>query len=125
MPLEEYVDAFVFTRFEPNGMVQGHENIKIATSVLDLIFRDLALNYLERADLVQVKPDDLVATHTNGNRPEETENPGPAAAEQETARLARLQGFEGDPCPLCGHLTLVRNGTCLKCNTCGTSTGCS
>jgi ribonucleoside-diphosphate reductase alpha chain len=125
VPLEEYVDAFVFTRFEPNGMVQGHENIKIATSVLDFIFRDLALNYLERADLVQVKPDDLVATHTNGNRPEETEAPDHQAAGQETARLARLQGFEGDPCPLCGHLTLVRNGTCLKCNTCGTSTGCS
>jgi ribonucleoside-diphosphate reductase alpha chain len=151
VPLEEYVDAFVFTRFEPNGMVAGHENIKIATSVLDLIFRDLALSYLERADLVQVKPDDLVATHTNGNRAEDGEAeegaegagaakvaeavksgrageaaPAPApGAGGEAGRLARLQGFEGDPCPLCGHLTLVRNGTCLKCNTCGTSTGCS
>jgi ribonucleoside-diphosphate reductase alpha chain len=127
VPLEEYVDAFVFTRFEPNGMVLGHDNIKIATSVLDFIFRDLALNYLERADLVQVKPDDLVATHANGNRPQEAEAGPPDAGEEaaQTARLARLQGFEGDPCPLCGHLTLVRNGTCLKCATCGTSTGCS
>ena len=135
VPLEEYVDAFVFTRFEPNGMVQGHDNIKMATSVLDLIFRDLALSYLERADLVQVKPDDLVATNTNGNRPRETKNPDPPGSEHdngdEAARLAhkvreaRLQGFEGDPCPLCSHLTLVRNGTCLKCTTCGTTTGCS
>ena len=199
VPLEEYVDAFVFTRFEPNGIVQGHDNIKITTSVLDFIFRDLALAYLKRTDLVQVKPDDLIATTTNGTReydendePDEnggeepvmghtgekyakqqqesgegvsaggngssagsaavskpaevhvTADPGressrssagsetataaEAVAEDSAARAwetARLQGYEGDSCPVCGHLTLVRNGTCLKCLTCGSTTGCS
>jgi ribonucleoside-diphosphate reductase alpha chain len=195
VPLEEYVDAFVFTRFEPNGIVQGHDNIKITTSVLDFIFRDLALAYLRRTDLVQVKPDDLIATTTNGNREfderdeagengsgesvvrnteaqyaeqqvesgEEMSSGGNgssagskpvnvpvttssrkgcsrSSAGSETAKAAeaaalhsaaqawetaRLQGYEGDPCPVCGHLTLVRNGTCLKCLTCGSTTGCS
>jgi ribonucleoside-diphosphate reductase alpha chain len=137
VPLEEYVDAFVFTRFEPNGVVQGHDNIKITTSVLDFIFRDLALSYLRRTDLVQVKPDDLIATGTNGARKtgsgnngsgavEEAPGQAPAAdAEAEKAELARVQGYEGDPCSVCGHLTLVRNGTCLKCLTCGATTGCS
>ena len=158
VPLEEYVDAFVFTRFEPNGIVQGHDNIKITTSVLDFIFRDVALSYLKRADLVQVKPDDLIATGTNGKREGEqavgrgksgrgqpsgagVEEGGttgggasvsPAVAEDAEGQedlggleIARLQGYEGDPCSVCGHLTLVRNGTCLKCLTCGSTTGCS
>jgi ribonucleoside-diphosphate reductase alpha chain len=202
VPLEEYVDAFVFTRFEPNGIVSGHDNIKITTSVLDFIFRDLALTYLSRTDLVQVKPDDLIATTTNGNRElDEIDEAGengdeesaagnakalyakqqqvesadkrhsggngssagskpdnvsvPAGARRSNSRssagsegseaqqtaaaaaaaaqdsvaqaweTARMQGYEGDPCPVCGHLTLVRNGTCLKCLTCGSTTGCS
>ena len=154
VPLEEYVDAFVFTRFEPNGIVQGHDNIKITTSVLDFIFRDLALAYLKRTDLVQVKPDDLIATMTNGIRkleeaggngagkqaPEQTAGangsagspkpqPVPVGAVSNEAaeawNMARMQGYEGDPCPVCGHLTMVRNGTCLKCLTCGSTTGCS
>jgi ribonucleoside-diphosphate reductase alpha chain len=151
VPLEEYVDAFVFTRFEPNGVVQGHDNIKITTSVLDFIFRDLALNYLHRTDLAQVKPDDLIATGTNGRKTEPAAKPGdngsagqPPVAEakaktpvaaaaggaavgarEDSLALARIQGYEGDPCSVCGHLTLVRNGTCLKCLTCGSTTGCS
>ena len=154
VPLEEYVDAFVFTRFEPNGIVQGHDNIKITTSVLDFIFRDLALAYLKRTDLVQVKPDDLIATMTNGIRkleeaggngagkqaPEQAAGgndsagspkpqPVPVGAVSNEAaeawNMARMQGYEGDPCPVCGHLTMVRNGTCLKCLTCGSTTGCS
>ena len=141
VPLEEYVDAFVFTRFEPNGIVQGHDNIKITTSVLDFIFRDLALAYLKRTDLVQVKPDDLIATMTNGIRKleeaggngagKQTPQPQPVpvgAVSNEAAEawnMARMQGYEGDPCPVCGHLTMVRNGTCLKCLTCGSTTGCS
>jgi len=64
VPLKEFVDAFVFTRFEPNGIVVGHDNIKMATSVLDFIFRDLAFNYLKRTDIVQVKPEDLLSTGT-------------------------------------------------------------
>jgi ribonucleoside-diphosphate reductase alpha chain len=120
VPLEEYVDAFTFTRFEPNGMVRGHNNIKMATSVLDFIFRDLALTYLNRTDLVQVSPDDLRPTETD--RRDDDGSPD----EQDLRILeARKRGYEGDPCPACGHLTLVRNGTCLKCETCGSTTGCS
>jgi ribonucleoside-diphosphate reductase alpha chain len=158
VPLEEYVDAFTFTRFEPNGMVQGHDYIKMATSVLDYIFRDLAIAYLERHELGQVKPEDLVATSAleprspNGvaghrtaatyagaapaHRPPDageaariartdTESAARFKAAREGSRVARLKGYEGDPCPVCGHLTLVRNGTCLKCETCGSTTGCS
>ncbi len=158
VPLEEYVDAFTFTRFEPNGMVQGHDYIKMATSVLDYIFRDLAIAYLERHELGQVKPEDLVATSAQEERspygvaghrtaathagsfpahrqPEagaaariagtDAESAARFKAVREGSRVARLKGYEGDPCPVCGHLTLVRNGTCLKCETCGSTTGCS
>ncbi|MBN2441752.1 MAG: adenosylcobalamin-dependent ribonucleoside-diphosphate reductase [Spirochaetales bacterium] len=123
VPLEEFVEAFTFTRFEPNGIVQDHENIKIATSVLDFIFRDLALNYLKRSDLVQIKPDDLISTGTM-NADEEVQS----MENNETlnqSNIARLKGYEGDPCNICGHFTLLRNGTCLKCETCGSTTGCS
>ena len=145
VPLEEFVDAFTFTRFEPNGMVQGHGLIKMSTSVLDYVFRDLAITYLNRYDLGQVKPEDLISTATqNGharnphvslappaNPPgaPESGTPAPGAPPGPRAdarpRTARLKGYEGDPCPVCGHLTLVRNGTCLKCETCGSTTGCS
>jgi ribonucleoside-diphosphate reductase alpha chain len=134
VPLEEFVEAFTFSRFEPNGIVQGHDNIKMTTSVLDFIFRDLALTYLKRTDLVQVKPEDLITTETtrrSGNEQEKaaggTTDAVPSAPGEDLAayRTARMKGYEGDPCPACGHLTLVRNGTCLKCDTCGSTTGCS
>lgn len=123
VPLEEFVDAFTFTRFEPNGIVFGHDHIKIATSVIDFIFRDLAFNYLKRSDLVQVKPSDLITTGTleTANKPEL----GEEATKLDEPSLARQIGYEGDPCPECGHFTLVRNGSCLKCETCGRTTGCS
>lgn len=130
VPLEEYVDAFTFTRFEPNGMVRGHDNIKMATSVLDFIFRDLALNYLKRDDLVQVKPEDLIATGTSEEVKEDNNNNGNGSQSQnidndDKVIIAKFHGYEGDPCPSCGHFTLVRNGTCFKCETCGSTTGCS
>lgn len=166
VPLEEYIDAFTFTRFEPNGVVQGHDYIKMGTSVLDYIFRDLAISYLNRHDLGQIKPEDLVSTSTqnkdaarNGERRTAFENgmsshpskpvqtaSSPLSVSQGTAsekaasvkragpaldantkfiRAARQKGYEGDPCPVCGNMTLVRNGTCLKCETCGSTTGCS
>ncbi len=168
VPLDEYVDAFTFTRFEPNGIVQGHDYIKLTTSVLDFIFRDLAISYLGRRDLGQIKPEDLESTGTqnkrtqghalgsaafkaglsgeNRERFDQGHQKGGAANAQnrhleqeskqghsieavqtgaESAREARQKGYEGDPCPVCGHLTLVRNGTCLKCETCGSTTGCS
>ncbi len=128
VPLEEFVDAFTFTRFEPNGMVSGHDHIKMTTSVLDFIFRDLALSYLGRADLVQVKPDDLIATSTNRNSPAHTHENGAhgeVVALDNEVHVAKMKGYEGDPCPVCGHFTLVRSGTCMRCDTCGSTTGCS
>lgn len=138
VPLDEYVDAFTFSRFEPNGLVQGHEYIKMATSVLDFVFRDLAISYQKRFDLGQIKPEDLKATSTQNGKAvrqeaerkarELLERASPvreAARPKDDLKKARLKGYEGDPCPVCGHLTLVRNGTCLKCETCGSTTGCS
>jgi ribonucleoside-diphosphate reductase alpha chain len=141
VPLEEYVDAFTFSRFEPNGVVQGHDYVKSATSVIDFIFRDLAISYLKRNDLGQVKPEDLLTTGTLG------EVPASRPSVQDTSRLAvdgqaalqtgeellldsrltqaRIKGYEGDPCPVCGSFTLIRSGTCMKCDTCGGTTGCS
>jgi ribonucleoside-diphosphate reductase alpha chain len=182
VPLEEYVDAFLFTRFEPNGMVQGNPHIKMSTSIIDYIFRELAITYLGRHDLAHVNPEDLRgdAIHHDSEEPEfESEevveerlienkpasnlfstprsghvNPfadrgnghgtdsgnghsngnghsmkatavRPAQTQEEKIRLARLKGYEGDPCPECGQLTLVRSGSCAKCDTCGATSGCS
>jgi ribonucleoside-diphosphate reductase alpha chain len=161
VPLEEYVDAFTFSRFEPNGMVQGHDYVKMATSVIDYIFRDLAISYLKRSDLGQVKAEDLLATGTGGEGAENNRGParsgggvrpqssqagrgtaaktaaqgapgsaggrGAGRPEDEAAKIiqARIKGYEGDPCPVCGSFTLLRNGTCMKCDTCGGTTGCS
>ncbi|PIE09226.1 MAG: ribonucleotide-diphosphate reductase subunit alpha, partial [Rhodobacterales bacterium] len=216
VPLEEFVDAFTFTKFEPAGMVQGNDSIKNATSILDYIFRELAVSYLDRTDLAHVKPagasfDDLGRGAEEGvaNVQELSENAANRSLEMlkqvsstgylrkrlpqelvvlqggaqdgvvaggevvdagadpvtalntlvpETAGAvaggavlrsattisaasstavssgtvtmsertkARMQGFEGDPCGDCGNYTLVRNGTCMKCNTCGATTGCS
>ena len=136
VPLEEYVDAFTFSRFEPNGMVQGHDYVKMATSVIDYIFRDLAISYLKRGDLAQVKPEDLLATGTNEDKADKAEKgksrhtakeSRAVPVENEAARAlqARVKGYEGDPCPACGSFTLVRSGTCMKCDTCGGTTGCS
>jgi ribonucleoside-diphosphate reductase alpha chain len=127
VPLDEYVDAFTFTRFEPNGIVSAHDHIKMTTSVLDFIFRDLALSYLGRTDLVQVKPDDLTPTamNKNGNpKPEMNGNGEPVALDNEV-HVAKMKGYEGDGCPVCGHFTLIRSGTCMRCDTCGSTTGCS
>jgi len=170
VPLKEFVDAFVFSRFEPNGPVIGNDKIKMSTSILDYIFRDLAVNYLDRGDLAHVKPEDLqpdivrsegeVVTEENlnsglspaGNATDGHEiqltlddmdsvvadtdtlqtNIGelsvvaPTSLGEETiAQEAGKFGFEGDPCPECGQFTLVSNGSCLKCVSCGATTGCS
>jgi ribonucleoside-diphosphate reductase alpha chain len=227
VPLEEFVEAFVFTRFEPNGPVSGHDNIKMSTSVIDYIFRELAMSYMGRNDLVQVKPEDLyrdavgspdqvvdfdeeeefgdiedeqsvpgtarmehdsIGYAKGNNGPDSDQEPlpfdgdsralgspaeslarnqaddapsyiertvsgnganGVALVEQIVSRKApvevvaravvasiedkltanireaRLKGYEGDPCGNCGAFTLVRNGVCLKCNSCGETSGCS
>src|SRR5579872_571516 len=181
VPLEEYVEAFTFTRFEPNGPVIGHDNIKMATSIIDYIFRELAVSYLGRYELAQVQPD--MAMDAMGPEPEfvaEEEgevryvtpkaeavkeqfhptsthfHPAPISVktpagtpqasvaattpssavrsgagagalsrQAELARVAIAKGYEGDACRECGQFTMIRNGTCLKCDTCGTTSGCS
>ncbi len=204
VPLEEYVDAFTFTRFEPAGFVQGNESIKNATSILDYVFRELAVSYLGRYDLAHVSPDDIghdvlgggvaqgkapegsasaarvvskgfvrgrttnllglagvtppqPATGEGGAQvyafsgatalkaePEEAAHEEPAPAPTEALNWpapaaagaperaiadrrieAKMKGYIGEACPECANFTLVRNGTCLKCDTCGATTGCS
>jgi ribonucleoside-diphosphate reductase alpha chain len=213
VPLEEFVEAFTFTRFEPAGLVIGNDSIKNATSVLDYIFRELAVSYLARTDLAHVPPaadEDIgqgvhlghdgpgggaviakVASvgYLRGRTHMAVVNGGPApqmmagdahfhaeehgdedygaegpvdlsdiragieqamtsvsagnpvgaqlaslgAAIRNPARdlhakraaEAKMKGFEGDSCGACGNFTLVRNGTCMKCNTCGATSGCS
>jgi ribonucleoside-diphosphate reductase alpha chain len=229
VPLDEFVEAFVFTRFEPNGFVAGHDHIKMVTSVIDYIFRELAITYLGRNDLAQVSEEDLrgEADKVRSDEPEfsdeEVLTDGSAVASAEAielarrlhpanakvnargtievkidagrngggaghaaahaaahvagtagrdavgahgaghgggnghgtghlggghhagghhgggakvaaasgtalltaSQIARMKGYEGDPCRQCGQFTLVRNGTCLKCDSCGTTTGCS
>ncbi len=139
VPLEEFVDVFTFSRFEPNGFVQGHDQIKNATSIIDFVFRDLAINYLDRHDLAHIPAEksgskkqsdkiilkrktssDLV--HADGTVVSE-DLTYLSRASQITE--ARMKGYEGDPCPECGSMTLVRNGSCLKCDRCGSTTGCS
>ena len=193
VPLEEFVEAFTFTRFEPAGMVQGNDSIKNATSILDYIFRELAVSYLDRTDLAHVKPegqgfDEIGRGEDEGKRnfteaeeervrpamemirqvsstgylrkrlPQELVvlqggnaatqsaslgamsrevetigasqtmsegSPSVGAAAMDQRTKAKMQGYEGDPCGECGNFTLVRNGTCMKCNTCGGTSGCS
>jgi ribonucleoside-diphosphate reductase alpha chain len=211
VPLEEYVDAFTFTRFEPAGLVQGNEAIKNATSILDYIFRELAVSYLARHDLAHVDPREIVGGTGLGSSDVQIEDDTPPAMPatrlvskgltrglqpnvfvvrgtaalamepvgegesnaisamqhsvskafqrseatmlvrevvQETTTIgataavaigssattltvaerrqeARVKGYEGESCQECGNFTLVRNGTCLKCDTCGGTSGCS
>jgi ribonucleoside-diphosphate reductase alpha chain len=219
VPLEEYVDAFTFTRFEPAGPVQGNDSIKYATSILDYVFRELAVSYMSRFDLAHVDPtessfdamgkgvdegkspeanhqatkylskgltrsrtDNLVVmrggtaavTSSSDSAPAGGSNvtalsskgptgrtadtiEGAVALKQETSHdlspteklealqfakagtareqafpskaerraEAKAKGYEGEMCGECGNFTLVRNGTCMKCDTCGSTTGCS
>jgi len=210
VPLEEYVEAFTFTRFDPAGLVQGNETIKNATSILDYIFRELAVSYLGRNDLAHVDPREIVGGTGLGSSDEETDeqldldlpesvtkvvsrgfmrgnlrlasggrahhhesdsalsslrrdlpaaypiietatalypSDGATALKAETEVMfqrtvsetqivkkrstsdrvaeARLRGYEGVACSECQNFTMVRNGTCLKCDTCGSTSGCS
>jgi ribonucleoside-diphosphate reductase alpha chain len=139
VPLKEFVDKFTFTRFEPAGLVDGHPNIKFATSMVDYIFRVLGLEYLGRTDFVQVKPvlDSQTAPPTNTadlmksgapvpgvNYQLEIFEGAPKTAESNmSSHLADMMG-DAPPCESCGHTT-VRNGSCYKCLNCGNSMGCS
>ncbi len=158
VPLEEFVSKFHMFRFEPNGHVQDHDHIKFCSSIVDLIFRDLAMNYLGRHDLVHVPPTEELkpvttyaslgmgvaasASGGGGGGMEMATEANPAlqahvftdmALTREewssdnalASRLAKEQGYQGDPCTSCGEFKLVRSGTCLRCVACGGTSGCS
>ena len=174
VPLDEFVEAFTFTRFEPQGLVTGNDTIKMATSILDYIFRELAISYLDRHDLGHVNSEEITEkpyeqddTHSQlilnskklsrgyvrqeleltvlqggqskvkayaGNNVQTSsvafENDADFSTNtidnKKTAiQKAKIQGYEGEACGECGNFTLVRNGTCMKCNTCGSTSGCS
>ena len=177
VPLEEFVEAFTFTRFEPQGIVTGNDTIKMSTSILDYIFRELAISYLDRNDLGHVDVNNIDTSPTGvGVRGDETTHKVASRGfvrrelkvvsgggadnvsvlqtknyldtyeneitdindENETNEVlvkqnstiskeieAKIKGFEGEACGECGNFTLVRNGTCMKCNTCGATSGCS
>lgn len=150
VPLEEFVNKFTFTRFEPSGMVD-HPNIKNASSIVDYIFRLLAFEYLGRTDLVHVTPSELASREVSTLdltteieeetikplHPEMVEKPKVQPAQEvKVMKLAsqpalsnlnnHLKDMGGDapPCNVCGNITL-RSGTCYKCLNCGNSMGCS
>jgi len=128
VPLEEFVEKFTFTRFEPSGPVE-HPNIKTSTSVIDFIFRLLALEYLQRTDLVQVHPDKEKTDKAN-YRIEEKKSSTPQAEHHALKSIDPKQEYLGNMmgdapvCNTCGHIT-IRSGSCYKCLNCGTSLGCS
>ena len=149
VPLEEFVDAFVFTKFEPSGMVNGNPHVKMSTSVIDYIFRELAVTYLGREDLAHVPADQITTRDLRQSEtPDTTKHGAPVAAVtpapvsvvsleatspivkatssyQSEYEKAKQLGYTGDACPECGSMTMVRNGTCMKCITCGSTSGCS
>lgn len=202
VPLEEFVEAYVFTRFEPSGPVKGNDSIKFANSILDYLFRELGISYLGWDDLAHVDPhsstpdalgkgeddrarleqhdeqmhyskgflrgadaDNIVQFHQSGGEVEDIEDVEAANTQDSASEIigadttieidmlgrsevstantpvntpantstdnsissqaARFKGYTGDACPTCGHFTLIRNGTCQKCDTCGSTTGCS
>jgi ribonucleoside-diphosphate reductase alpha chain len=128
VPLEEFVDAFTFTKFEPNGPVVGNDSIKMCTSILDYIFRELAVSYLGMTDLAHVQPapaDTEPAPVKAAGKPAVKAARGSIDPTLSKRELAIMMGYEGDPCWKCQQLTLVQNGVCKKCMTCGETTGCS
>jgi ribonucleoside-diphosphate reductase alpha chain len=151
VPLETFVEQFTFTRFEPQGLVEGHPNIKFGTSIVDYLFRVLGVEYLHRYDFAQVPPTAAeIAAPTSEVLPPETSDtankargllsyeahaetverdtlrPGTSEATMASSLDAQLEEMMGDApvCDGCGHIT-VRNGACYKCLNCGNSMGCS
>lgn len=128
VPLDEFVEKFIFTRFEPSGPVD-HPNIKSVTSVIDYIFRLLALEYLGREDLVQVKPEgksqqrEKITPEKPVKKVHPEEMRTAHQGEQTQEYLGNMMG-DAPVCGTCGHIT-VRSGSCYKCLNCGSSVGCS
>ncbi|HWA60356.1 MAG TPA: ribonucleotide reductase, partial [Caulobacteraceae bacterium] len=150
VPLDEFVDAFVFTRFEPAGPVTGNDSIRSATSILDYIFRELGVSYLDRRDLANADPAELNADGLGRGKADEDGAAEPAAmAEPQPASRFISKGFSrgaapdnlvflpfgakaggagaagptADVCPACGDIALVRKGQSLICETCGVRQG--
>jgi len=141
VPLDEFVDAFVFTRFEPAGRVTGNDSIKSATSILDYIFRELAVSYLDRSELANADPDALNADGLGGGEGGDAEAVPAArfiskgfargAAPDNLVVLPFGQKREaGTPptapdqpmaaaCPACGDFSLQRKGAGYECDSCG------
>jgi len=127
VPLDEFVEKFIFTRFEPSGMVD-HANIRNSTSVVDYVFRLLALEYLGREDLVQVKPseniDETKPKITRQKPPVKNDELKPELQSDQTQYYLSSMMGDAPVCSTCGHIT-IRSGSCYKCLNCGTSVGCS
>ncbi|MBZ0135653.1 MAG: adenosylcobalamin-dependent ribonucleoside-diphosphate reductase [Planctomycetes bacterium] len=151
VPLKEFVDTFTFTRFEPQGMVEGHKHIRLATSVIDLVFRTLGHQYLGRTDFLHIKPEEVKGPALLSQQGEDTKDLGHAGEHMNEAPVSgkiadkaalakhearqtkpkdalneQMESLMGDApmCDVCGHIT-VRNGACYKCLNCGNSMGCS
>ncbi|HEX6859234.1 MAG TPA: ribonucleotide reductase [Caulobacteraceae bacterium] len=150
VPLDEFVDAFVFTRFEPAGPVTGNDSVKSATSILDYIFRELGVSYLERDDLANADPEEFNADGlgrglADGAAPQEDEAPQLQPASKfiskgfsrgaapdnlvflpfggREAREAKPASSQGDVCSSCGDLAVMRQGSLSICQTCGAQDG--
>ena len=147
VPLEEFVEKFVFTKFEPAGMVD-HPNIKSTTSIVDFVFRCLAYEYLDRTDLVHVldRPEVMNTGNDDWDEPSVESKPelsdvrviassavpapkaqkAQVAVKSENSTQEYMKSMQSDApaCNTCGHIT-VRSGTCYKCLNCGNSMGCS
>jgi len=146
VPLEEFVDKFVFTKFDPAGFVE-HPNIKSATSIVDFIFRALGYEYLGRTDLVHVldkpevqntgtddwdepvKQQELSSIRVVASAPQAQKVQQKAAVKANAGldavnSASKSMQSDAPACNTCGHIT-VRSGTCYKCLNCGTSMGCS
>ncbi len=140
VPLEEFVEAFTFTRFEPSGEVKGNDNIKSATSILDYIFRELAISYLDRTDLAHVQPEGVRVTNlpqspelsalisefargfSRGRVPENllfTGTQVPSIAPPDPQRRSTASAYTDKPCPRCSSMTVRKSGKKLRCRSCG------
>lgn len=145
VPLEEFVEKFVFTKFDPAGFVE-HPNIKSTTSIVDFVFRVLGYEYLNRTDLVHVldKPEVMNTGTAEWDEPVKqpelssvrvvASTPQSIKAQKQAVKAengmdavnaaAKSMQSDAPACNVCGHIT-VRSGTCYKCLNCGNSMGCS
>jgi ribonucleoside-diphosphate reductase alpha chain len=136
VPIDAFVKSFTFTKFEPSGIIEGGSGrVKMSSSIIDWVFRELAIEYAGRKDLAHIPLEEEDLDPFSISKPEVTEqglsrNQGEKrdvqmTLEATTRRAAKERGFTGDICDDCGGSQMVRNGTCLKCNECGSTTGCS